>query len=307
MIGFFRSRSAQILARGLSIWLAVFFLSRLLVRTLPGDPLETLLAETGTSVPPELLAQQLGLQQTTLLSLLRDLAHFVRGDWGHSILSQAAIRPLVSTHFWHTLSLGVLTLLWALPSALLAGLWTSGKPRTHWSARLLQLSGRGLAALSTPWIGPLALWWLAIQNPWFAPARAPWLPSLVLAIAWFGFWARIVDQQVRETLQHGSAAGARARGIPEWRVRIQNGLIPCAGPLLAYIGTQIGALAGGTVLTEVLFQWPGIGQLLVDAVLKRDYPLIEACVFVVASCALAGSVLGQLAAHSLARRRGMPS
>lgn len=294
----------KLLTRSLWIWIAVFFLSRLLIRALPGDPLETLIAETGTTLPPELLREQLGLSQSTVASFFNDAWKFIQGDWGRSLLSQSPVLPTVSKHFVKTAELAGLTLLWSLPTAVAVGLWTAGLPARHWAPRLIHGGGRVIAVLSVPWLGPIALWWLAIQNPWFATAHEPWLPSLVLAVGWCGFWVRAVDQQVRETLTLGSAPGARARGVPEWLIRIRNGLVPCAGPLVAYLGTQIGALAGGAFLAEVLFQWPGIGQLLVDSVLKRDYPLVEACVFVVASGALAGSVVGQLAAHALARRQG---
>ncbi|MGZ3708826.1 MAG: ABC transporter permease subunit, partial [Bdellovibrionota bacterium] len=88
---------------------------------------------------------------------------------------------------------------------------------------------------------------------------------------------------------------ARARGLPEWRVLVKYGLAPCSGALLAYLGTQAGALLGGAFVVEMIFSWKGLGSLLVESVLRRDYPLVEAGTFVASAAILAGNWAGDFA------------
>jgi peptide/nickel transport system permease protein len=100
---------------------------------------------------------------------------------------------------------------------------------------------------------------------------------------------------VRDTLRLGAAPGARARGLPEWRVLLKYAFVPGAGSLAAYLGTQLGGLFVGGILVEVIFDWKGLGTLLVESVLKRDYPVIEAATFVAASATLIGTFIGDSA------------
>ncbi len=99
---------------------------------------------------------------------------------------------------------------------------------------------------------------------------------------------------MREVLENGSAQGARARGLPEWKILVKYGLAPASGSMIAYLGTQTGALLAGTFVTETIFNWPGMGTLMVDAVLIRDYPIVEITAFVTASFCVCGTLLGDL-------------
>ena len=139
------------------------------------------------------------------------------------------------------------------------------------------------------------IYFFGILIPIFPAGNSIFLPALALAFGFSGIWARLIRQRVRETLEHGAAPGARARGIPEWKVILKYGLAPASGALIAYLGTQFGALLGGTFVTEVIFDWPGMGLLLVDGVLHRDYPVVEATAFVGATVALLGNALGDWA------------
>ena len=144
---------------------------------------------------------------------------------------------------------------------------------------------------------------LAVALPLFPVSGGLALPALTLSIPFSGLWSRLIRERVSETLRLGAAPGARARGIPEWRVVIKYGLAPASGSLLAYLGTQFGALLGGAFVTEAIFDWPGLGSLLVDSVLRRDYPLVEAAVFAAAAASLLGSLFGDWAQTWIDPRR----
>ena len=106
---------------------------------------------------------------------------------------------------------------------------------------------------------------------------------------------RLVRTRVRETLEGPggmAATAARARGVPEFKIALKYGLAPTIPDLAAYFGTQLGGLIAGSAVIEVLFDWPGLGALFVDSVLRRDYPLVEACAFASGAMALLGTRLG---------------
>lgn len=271
--------------------LLIFAGTRALVRALPGDPVETLASESGTVLSVESLRQEMGLDQPYFASLVRDLNQFAHGDWGYSLFSRKPVAPLVRERFVRTLELTALALVLGLGASLALGLSAAACPGGR-SDRFCDLFGAVTAALPTPWIGPMLLALFAVKVPIFPAGNHPALPAITLALSFAGLWSRMIRERVNETLALGAAPGARARGLAESRVIIKYGLAPSAGALLAYLGTQAGGLLAGAFVTEVLFDWRGMGSLLIEAVLKRDYPVIEASVFVAAAASFAGTLVG---------------
>ncbi len=288
---------------------AVFVLSRAMVFALPGDPVETLLSETGTSVNRTLLRQELGLDRPFLESLAQDLGQALHGDFGRSILTRIPVGPELGQRLRATLVLAgaamALTLVVSLGLGLAAAHPEPGRG-ARWADRLCTWHGALAAALPTPWIGPLLAWALAVQLPLF-PLGNHWaLPALTLSLSLSGFWARLIRERVRETLQLGPARAARARGLGETRLLLKYGLAPASPALLAFLGTQAGSLMAGAFVTEVIFEWPGLGSLLVDAVLKRDYPVVQAAVFAAAAVSLLGNFAGDGLQRWADPREGTP-
>ncbi len=276
--------------------LAVFVLSRAIIRALPGDPLETVIAESGTSLPPGQIRAELGLDRPFVPALIHDALRATHGDLGISFISRRAIRPLLAHALYRTLLLSSLSLTFALSLALVLGLSAAGitdeRIRVH-ADRLCLGYGACVAALPTPWIGPVLMLAFCVWIPLLPTGGNILLPSITLALGFGGLWSRLIRDRVRETLlSSGAVPAARARGVPEWKVVLKYGLAPCSGSLLAYLGTQAGAMIGGAFITETLFDWHGVGFLLVDAVLKRDYPVVEWAIFVAAIASLAGTSLG---------------
>jgi peptide/nickel transport system permease protein len=284
----------------------VFAASRAMIRALPGDPLDTLLAETGTSIPREELAAELRLDRPFLAALAEDARGALRGDFGRSVFTREPVGPRIASGLGRTALLAGASLVLGLAAAVLLGLAAATGPSTRigrLSDAFCTLHGAVAAALPTPWIGPLLAYALAVQLPLFPIGGHLALPAITLAFAFSGLWARLIRERVRETLALGAAPGARARGVPEWKVALKYGLAPASGALAAYLGTQVGALFAGAFITEAVFDWPGMGTLLVDAVLQRDYPVVEAGVFVTAAAALVGTALGDWAQERLDPRR----
>ena len=271
--------------------LFIFAATRALIRALPGDPIETLLAESGTSIPITELKSELGLDKPFFPSLLDDLQQAARGDWGKSLLSRQPIGPILWERWIQTAALALLSMMFGISISLWLGLRSAMQPGGAWD-RFCTFYGSLTAALPTPWIGPVLLLIFAVKIPVFPVSGSIWLPAFTLSLAFSGLWSRLIRSRLQETLGAPATIAARARGLSERRIVIKYGLAPAAGALLAYLGTQFGALLGGAFVTEVLFGWRGMGSLLVEGVLKRDYPVVEAAVFATAAASLLGNILG---------------
>jgi ABC-type dipeptide/oligopeptide/nickel transport system permease component len=272
-----------------------------MVRGLPGDPLDTLIAETGTSVPREALRHEMGLDRPFARALLEDSGHFVRGDFGISLFSKQPIAPMLLKRFMNTVYLSGSALGLALIVSLIVGLRAAAIPQGV-ADRFCSLFGAVTAALPTPWIGPVLIVLFAVWIPIFPLGNSVILPAITLSLGLSGLWSRLIRSRVRDSLSLGPAQAARARGLPEWRVVVKYGLAPVSGMLVAYLGSQIGALLAGTFITEVIFNWRGMGSLWVMAVLRRDYPVIEAATFVAASTTLLGIVFGDWCRNLIDKR-----
>ncbi|MGZ3697890.1 MAG: ABC transporter permease [Bdellovibrionota bacterium] len=282
------------LLSALALLLIVFAGTRALIRALPGDPLETLMAESGTSIPAAELRHELALDRPFLPAVLSDLRAFTRGDFGRSLFTRQPIRAEIQRRLSRTAELTLVSLLLALALAVPLGLAAAAAPGSAVD-RACSWVGAVTAALPSPWLGPALLYLLAVLIPIFPVGGNVFLPALTLAIGFAGLWARLIRERVRDTLRASSADAARARGLPEWRVLVKYGLAPCSGALLAYLGTQAGALLGGAFVVEMIFSWKGLGSLLVESVLRRDYPLVEAGTFVASAAILAGNWAGDFA------------
>jgi ABC-type dipeptide/oligopeptide/nickel transport system permease component len=278
--------------------LLVFAGSRALVRALPGDPLQTILAESASSLQPELIARELGLDRPFIPAVAEDLKQALRGDWGISLLSKQPIAPVLAERSLRTLELASAAAVIALAFSLLIGLSAAGRPGGA-ADRFCTFYGGLMASVPMPWKGPLFILMFAVWIPLFPVDRHIALPAFALATGIAGYWSRLIRARVREVLREGAAPGARARGVPEWKVLLKYGLAPGAGALLAYLGTSFGSLLGGVFVVESIFNRPGLGMLLVEGVLKRDYPLVEAGTFVAAAACLVGTWLGDLAQKSI--------
>jgi ABC-type dipeptide/oligopeptide/nickel transport system permease component len=293
-----------VLARLLSTLLvlfAVFAGTRAMVRGLPGDPVDALLSESGTSIPREELRREMGLDQPFFPALLQDARHAMHGDFGKSLFSKQPIGPLIRGRFLNTLYLSLVSLAIALGMSLWIGLRAAENPGSL-ADRFCTFFGAVTAALPTPWIGPMLIVVFAVWLPIFPLGESVLLPAITLSLGLSGIWSRLIRNRVTDSLTTGAAQSARARGLPEWRVTLKYGLGPVSGVLIAYLGSQIGLLLGGAVVTEVIFNWQGLGSLWVTAVLRRDYPLIEAATFVTAATTLTGIWFGD-ALRSLIDRR----
>lgn len=259
----------------------VFFLLHLV----PGDPVEVMLGEFAPAADREALRQELGLDQPLLTQWQNYLEGLLKLDLGHSLHSRRAITAILAERIPATFILALTALIIALIIALPLGILSA----IHKDS-LIDRSAMSFAMLgvSVPnfWLGPIlilifSLWlgWLPVSGN-ETPASII-LPALTLGTALAAILSRMVRSTLLEVLNEDYIRTARAKGLSEWRVILRHALRNAGLPVITILGLQLGALLGGAVITETIFAWPGIGQLTVEAIQQRDYPLVQACVLLI--------------------------
>lgn len=271
---------------------AVLFLTTLFVAyavRLSGDPTVAMF-QGGSAPTPEQLAQMraaLGIDRPFWQQYADFVAGALHGDLGTSFRTGQPVWAMVAERLPATVTLAacamVVAILISLPlgvaAALRRGAWVDSL------SRLLSLFG-----LSFPnfWLAIMFMLIFAVHLRWFPPSgfdgwRSLVLPAVTLGIILSATLVRLVRSSMLEVLAQPYIETARAKGVPEWRVVLAHGLRNALIPTVTFVGLQFGALLGGTVILEKVFAWPGLGQLALDAVGYRDYPVVQGVVTVLAA------------------------
>ncbi len=262
--------------------LGVMCLVFVLIHLVPGDPVEVMLGESAQPADKEALREALGLNQPVHLQLLDYLARLVRLDLGTSIYSRRPILDILLERIPATIELGIAALWVATFLALPLGILAAMHRNT-----LLDFGSMGFAlfGVSIPnfWMGPMLILVGALWLGWFPVSGREGfmslvLPALTLGTAMAAILSRMIRSALLEVITEEFIRTARAKGLTEWRVIVHHGLRNALLPVITLLGLQLGALLGGAVITETVFSWPGIGLLVVEAIQRRDYPVVQATV-----------------------------
>jgi len=273
------------LGLALVVALGVASLVFALIHLTPGDPVEALLGESAASVDREALRTALGLDAPLPAQWWRFVSGLATGDLGRSLGSQRPVAMLIAERLPQTLVLAVAAMSVALCLALPLGLYSALRVGTGWDLLTSTLAVMGMALPSFV-LGPVLMMVFAVRLGWLPVAggdtpAALVLPALTLGLALAALLTRMVRAAVCEVLDEPYILAARARGLGESRVLWRHALRNAALPVLTVVGLQLGALLGGAVITEMVFGWPGLGQLTIEAIQRRDYPLVQGCVLTV--------------------------
>jgi peptide/nickel transport system permease protein len=262
----------------------------------PGDPAEIMLGPQATKEDLERLRVELGLTEPLPVQYLRWLGHVVQGDLGKSLWMKRPVLAEVLVRFKATLILTGSALLLSTLGGIALGVASATRPHSL----LDRLSAvASLFGISMPvfWLGIVLMVIFALWLGWLPAAGmyAPYgggdlrdllahlaLPAVTLAAASMTIVARLTRSTMLETLGQDYVRTARAKGVVEHRVVLRHGLRNALIPIVTVVGVQVGYLLGGAVLTETVFAWPGVGTLMVQGILARDFPLVQGCVLVVA-------------------------
>ena len=287
MIGFILRRLMQLLPvlliASTGIWAMIY--------AVPGSPVAAMVGENATPEQVQEVTVRLGLDRPVHVQYLSWLANAVQGDFGLSIQNREPVRNLIAQRVPATIQLGLAAtlvgLLLGVPVAVVSAL----KPGSLIDR---MLSGWSALALGVPtfWLGILLILLFAVQLHWLPSAsnyvsifESPWqalrniiLPALTLGVYVSGIFARFLRASLLGELKADYVRTARSKGLPERDVVGRHVMRNALLPFVTIVGLTMAHFIGGTVVTEQVFTYPGLGRLLIQAISSRDYPLIQGCI-----------------------------
>lgn len=254
----------------------------LFVHMLPGDPARLAAGQDADEQTVELVRKELGLDKPLPQQFVSYFARLAQGDLGTSIRTRRPVSTEIAERFMPTLLLTLSSMAWAVVLGMGIGV-ISAVYRNRWPDRVgmaVAVSGISFPSFA---LGMLAMQVFSVQLGWLPTVGADsWrhyiLPSLTLGAAVAAVMARFTRASFVEVIQEDFVRTARAKGLPERVVIIKHCLRNALIPVVTMMGLQFGFLLGGSIVVEAVFNWPGLGRLLVDSVTQRDYPVIQALV-----------------------------
>ncbi|MFQ5351857.1 MAG: ABC transporter permease [Candidatus Binatia bacterium] len=260
----------------------VFFL----IHLIPGDPVEVMLGESATPADRVELRRALDLDRPLGSQYLSFLAATARADLGRSIHSGQPVTRVIADRLPATIRLTIVAMVIAMFIALPFGLLSAWKPGSSIDRASLLTAMLGVA-IPNFWLGPMLILLFSIELGWLPVSGSSTplhllLPAITLGTAMAGLLARLTRSTVLEALHEDYVRTARAKGLSEASVVARHALANALTPLLSVLGLQFGGLLAGSIITETIFAWPGIGRLVVQAIHTRDYPVVQGCVLIIA-------------------------
>lgn len=257
----------------------------LLIHLIPGDPIEVMLGETARVGDREALRHLLGLDLPILQQWWEYLKGISQFDLGESLHSKQAVTQLLSDRLPATLILSAASLFVAIVIAFPLGILAAIYKDSVWD-RLAMLTAMVGVSIPNFVMGPLLILVFALWLGWVPVSGKDGmssliLPALTLGSALAAILSRMIRGSMLEVIQEDYIRAARAHGLSEFRILGSHALRNAALPVITILGMQFGALLAGAVITETIFSWQGIGQLMIDSIQKRDYPVVQGCVLLV--------------------------
>jgi peptide/nickel transport system permease protein len=292
MLGYIIRRVLAIFPVMLIVAIFVF----LLLRLTPGDPAAIIAGDMATPEQLNRIREAMGLNQPIHVQFITWMGQLLRGDLGVSLISGTPVTTMVGQRILPTINLALLTILIAVLIAVPMGVLAAWRHRSWVDYAVMSFSVLGFS-VPVFVIGYLFILVFSIQLGWFpvqgyaAPSEQGFgaflhramLPALTLATIYIALIARMTRASMLEVLGEDYIRTARAKGVKESRVLFRHALRNAAVPILTVIGTGFALLISGVVVTESVFNIPGIGRLTVDAILARDYPVIQAMILITAA------------------------
>ena len=253
-----------------------------LIHLVPGDPAQAMLGEGATQEEVQRLRTSLGLDRPLLTQYTSFLSGLVRGDLGTSFRYNTPVTQQITSRLGNTAKLALaamaVAIVFAVPLGIVAAVFR-GRAPDHAAMTL------ALAGISMPnfWLGPLLAIVFAVYLGWLPVSGTGTLAHLVLPAVTLGaalsaILARMTRASLLEELRELYVLAARARGLSGARAVLRHAFRNSLIPVVTIIGLQFGAVLTGTIITETIFAWPGLGRLLIQAINFRDYPLVQGCI-----------------------------
>ena len=266
--------------------LGIFVVTFFILHLIPGDPIQVMLGESAAIADQMKLREELGLDQPIYKQMIDSFLQIFRGDFGKSILTGMPINDQIIDAMKNTYLLALTALCIAIIFGISGGLIAS-KYKNSLIDRVIINSSLFFISIPHFFLGPLLMLWLSIWLGWLpiSGMNSPFsivLPALTLSLGMLAIIIKMTRNCMVEIMDSDAVRTARAKGLKEWTITINHIFRLVLIPLITIIGMQFGALLSGAVITETLFSWNGLGMLLVDSIQMRDYPITQACIFIIA-------------------------
>lgn len=283
---------AHRLVISLPVLLGVLLIGFLLLQVVPTDPATVSAGPSATKADIEAIRQEMGLDKPLYVQFGKYLVRVLQLDLGRSMISNRTVSEEIGNTLWPTVELMLACLIWAAPLGVILGTLAARKRGTLIDRCIMALSVMGVS-VPVFWVGLLLIQhvggagWLPFQGRdgpiWTLPGlKSIILPAVTLGAIFVGPVARMTRTSLLETLNADYVRTARAKGASDWRVTIRHALRNALIPVVTLIGLQIGFLLGGSVVTETMFSWPGVGRMAVGAITSSDFPLAQGSILVLA-------------------------
>jgi peptide/nickel transport system permease protein len=274
------------------VMLLVAVIVFLLVHLAPGDPASVIAGDNATSDQIARIRETLGLNEPLWKQFAIWIGHVLQGDLGQSLFWNQAVSELILQRAEPTISLAITTLLVAVTLAITLGVLAAWKAGSLLDRGVMALAVTGFS-VPVFVVGYLLVYVFAIELKWLpvqgyrpiAEGFWPWLerlilPSVALGLAYLALIARITRTTMLEVLAEDYIRTADAKGVATRPMLLKHALKNAAVPIVTIVGIGVALLIGGVVITETVFNIPGIGRLVVDAITRRDYPIIQGVILV---------------------------
>jgi ABC-type dipeptide/oligopeptide/nickel transport system permease component len=264
------------------VGLGVVAIVSMLIHFVPGNPEDMILGPYATDAEKETLRDDLGLDKPFVQQLGDYYKKVLQGDLGESLLLRKPVTTLIAERIQPTVELAFLAMLVAVSIALPLGIISAlkvGGP-IDFAAMGLALLG---VALPNFWLGPMMILFFSLQLGWLPVSeRAGFLsyvlPAITLGTALASILSRMTRNSMLDNMKEDFVRTARAKGNKERTVVLKHILRNAALPLVTVVGLQFGVLLTGAIITERIFDWPGLGSLILEGINNRDYPVVQGCV-----------------------------
>ncbi len=251
-----------------------------------GDPSKLLVSPEGSYEDIQNIKASLGLDKPIFIQYTDYIKGIVTGDFGNSFYYNQPVMDLIKEQLPATLILALVSLAIAVPLAILSGIIAAVKRNTIWDNIVTTFSIAG-RSMPTFWLGLLLVLIFSVFNQILPPSgygswRQLIMPAITLSAGLCASTARMTRASMLEILRQDYMTTARAKGVFEKKVIFHHGLRNAMLSVITMLGLQIGQLLCGSVVVETIFAWPGVGRLMVNAILSYDYPLVQASALVMA-------------------------
>tara|TARA_B110000967_G_scaffold146020_1_gene149448 strand:- start:800 stop:1720 length:921 start_codon:yes stop_codon:yes gene_type:complete len=266
--------------------LGIFIVTFMILHLLPGDPIQVMLGESASLSDQSELRVELGLDQPIYKQIFNSISQIIHGNFGQSILTGAPIKEQILFAMKNTYILALTSLFIAIIFGVTGGV-AAAKYKDTLLDKIIISSSLFFISIPHFFLGPLLMLFLSIWFGWLPisgmeSSFSIVLPALTLSLGMLAIIIKMTRNCMIEIMNSDSVRTARSKGLSEWSITIHHIFRLVLIPLITIIGMQFGSLLSGAVITETLFSWNGLGMLLVDSIQMRDYPITQACIFVIA-------------------------